>query len=70
MILLWLVFANTLVLYLIAFKPQKMIVQTLEIVEGKEMVLKVNKGKGSLQVTLLKWVSRMITMILKKEKYK
>ena len=47
-----------------------MIVQTSEIVEGKEMVLKVNKGKGSLQVTLLKWGSRMITMILKKERYK
>lgn len=70
MTLLWLVFANTLDLYSIAFKPQKMIVQTSEIVEGKEMVLKVNKGKGSLQVTLLKWGSRMITMILKKERYK
>ena len=68
--LVWLVFASTLVLYSTAFKPQKMIVQTSEIAEGKEMVLKVNKGKESLQVTLLKWGSRMITMILKKERYK
>ena len=47
-----------------------MIVQTSEIVEGKVMVLKVNKGKESLQVTLLKWGSRMITMISRKERYK
>jgi hypothetical protein len=52
MTLPWLVFANTLVLYSIAFKPQKMIVQISEIVEEKEMVLKVNKVKESLQPTL------------------
>jgi hypothetical protein len=52
MTLPWLAFASTLVLYSIAFKPQKMIVKTSEIAEEKEMVLKVNKVKESPQPTL------------------